>query len=143
MKKKLVWIIGAVALLLMGGGGAWWWTHRGHAPRKPPGVVSDLPLPEFTLSVKKKSGMNGYLVMNLAVAVKGPGKLPKDWLTLHDPQVRAAVLSSLLNLPDIATANDSKPVRAAVRRAVAEDMNHILKHGYAISSVYITKLIVQ
>lgn len=143
MKKKRIWIIGAVALLLIGGG-AWWWTHRGHTHGKPPiSVVSNLPLPEFTLSVKKKSGMNGYLVMNLAVAVKGPGKLPKDWLTLHDPQVRAAVLSSLLNLPDIATANDSKPVRAAVRRAVAEDMNHILKHGYAISSVYITKLIVQ
>ncbi|MHB1705485.1 MAG: flagellar basal body-associated FliL family protein [Acidithiobacillus sp.] len=143
MKKKLVWIMGAMALLLMGGGGAWWWMHHGHAPRKPPSVVSDLPLPEFTLSVKKKGGMSGYLVMDLVVAVKGPDKLPKSWMAQHDPQVRAAVLSSLLNLPDVARANSSKPVRDAVRKAVASDMNRILRHGYATSSVYITKLIVQ
>ena len=141
--KKYLWIIGAVALLLIGGGAAWWWTTHHRGPKTTPQLISNIPLPEFTLSVKKKSGMTGYLVMDLDAAIKGPGKLPKHWMARHDPQVRAAVLSSLLNLQGMARANSSKPVRDAVRTAVSADLNRILKPGYQTSSVYITKLIIQ
>lgn len=143
--KKNPWMIGAMLLLLIGGAGTWWWMnlHHGNTPQQTPRRVSDVQLPEFTLSIREKDGATGYLVMGMTVAVNGPEKLPTDWMTKHEPQVRAAVLSSLLNLPDIAQANSSKSVRDAVRKSVSTDMDHLLKRGYATSSVYLTKLIVQ
>lgn len=145
MKANKWWVLAAVLLLLSGAGaGAWWWLNIRHAPAvKTPLLTSEIPLPTFTLSVAKKGGMTGYLVLGMTVAVKGRHALPKAWLKSHDPQIRAAVLSSLLDLPDINQMNTSKAVRGKIRMAVSADMAHVLSPGFQVASVYITKLIVQ
>ncbi len=137
-------LVGVLLLGVGAGAGAWWWFGTHPIPaKKPPALTSEISLPTFTLSITKKSGMTGYLVLGMTVAVKGPQNLPKDWLKSHDPRIQSSILSSLLDLPNIRRINTDKWVRADVRKAVSVDMQPLLPPMFHVSSVYITKLIVQ
>ncbi|MBU2793130.1 flagellar basal body-associated FliL family protein [Acidithiobacillus thiooxidans] len=145
MKKWRLFALVLLLLLVVGvGAGAWWWfVIHPKSASKSPVLTSEISLPTFTVSITKKDGMTHYLVLDMTVTVHGSQKLPKDWLKNHTPRVRAAILSSLLNLPNIGQINTDKSVRAAVRKAVSVDMQPVLSSKFPVSGVYITKLIVQ
>lgn len=142
-KKKWVMVV-ILGLLLAVIGAVWGWLSFTHLPAKQVSIVtSDITLPTFTLSVAKDTGMTEYLVLGMAATVKGPQALPTSWLKNHQVQVRAAILSSLLNLQHIQQANSNRKVRTKIRMAVSTDLKQLLKPGYHISAVYITRLLVQ
>lgn len=145
MGKKKIFIIALLIIVIAVAGGAGWWffMHHKKTDKLPVLINSDISLPTFTLSMTKKDGMTGYLVIGLTVAVKGSDHLPPDWLKSHNPRVRSAILSSLLNLKNMDEMNTNKSVRAEVRKFVSADMQSILSKHYKVSGVYITKLIVQ
>ena len=137
-------LVGVLLLGVGAGAGAWWWLGTHPTPAgKPPALTSEISLQTFTLSIAKKGGMTGYLVLGVTVAVKGPQNLPKDWLKSHAPRIQSSILSSLLDLPNIRRINTDKLVRADVRKAVSVDMQPLLPPKLHVSGVYITKLIVQ
>lgn len=141
------WRILALALLLVAvgaGAGAWWcFVSHPKSAGKQPALTSEISLPTFTVSITRKGGMTHYLILDMAVTVHGSQKLPKDWLKSHAPRVQSAILSSLLNLPNIRQIDTDKLVRAEVRKAVSVDMQPILSSKFHVAGVYITKLIVQ
>jgi len=143
LKKYKWWGLAVILLLLVSAGGWWWLTSPHDAAGKDPAVACEIPLPTFTLSVSSENGMTEYLVLGMTVVVKGRAELPKGWLIKQNPEIKAAILSSLLNLSDIKKINNSALIRREVRSAVSMDMAHILPHGYQVVHVYITKLLVQ
>lgn len=146
MKKKTMLILSATALVLAAGAAYWWFAIR-HTHTAPPVVVSrSITLPEFTLSVARSGGMSSYLVLGLAAEIKGPSALAKGWTKVHNTEVRAAVLSSLLDMKNLRQVNTRKTVRALIRKNVSTDLDRILHRGnnaYSVKHVYITKLILQ
>lgn len=142
MKKW--WMLALLVVVVGVGAGAWWWfVIHPRSAGKPPVLTSEISLPAFTVSITKNDGMTHYLILEMTVTVHGSQKLPKNWLKAHATRVRAAILSSLLNLPNISQINTDKLVRVAVRKAVSVDMQPILSSKFTVSGVYITKLIVQ
>ncbi|OFC35768.1 flagellar basal body-associated FliL family protein [Acidithiobacillus caldus] len=148
MQKKYWLIAGTIAAL--GAAGAGWILERQSVPPSQSSAIhlrhtAILALPETTVAVPQPGGNSTFLVLGLSAKVTTLHALPKTWMAKHDAQIRAEILSTLLNMKDLGDVEKSSALRTQVRMFVAKKISHAISTNPRLVKVhvYITKLILQ
>ncbi|MGK9451462.1 hypothetical protein ACSSZE_09430 [Acidithiobacillus caldus] len=148
MQKKYWFVAGAIALLGAAGAG-WELAHQSLSLSKSSVIhlrhTEMLTLPETTVAVPQPVCGSTFLVLGLAAKVSTVHALPKTWMAQHDAQIRAVILSTLLNTKDLGDLEKNRALRTKIRMLVAKGISDVIGSNprFVKVHVYITKLILQ
>lgn len=142
-RAKVFGIVGTTLLLVFGtGAGAWYyyWYYQKprHSPTRQAQVISLAP---FVLSIPRRSGGSGYIDIEMSLGVEGAKIIDKTALEHMMPELRASLLSVMMDYPDVASLPYSAQDRKAITAQIIRAAGPMFGKNTQVTGVYITKLV--